>query len=290
MTSLLKIENLRKQFRNKWALDDVSFDLIKGETLGLVGESGSGKSTLAKILVGLEVATEGRIAYKNRDLTNLKSKQWRPFRKRIQMVFQNPYTSLNPRMKVKSIIAEGLDIHKLSKGTNRNRRIHELIEFVGLESQALERYPHEFSGGQRQRIGIARALAVEPEILICDEPTSALDVSIQAQIINLLKSIQKKMGLTLLFISHNLAVVEYMSDRVAVMKSGRIVELAPTKALYSKPLHPYTQALFSAIPIPDPKEERARRKLHQVSDPVEPIGPLIEVNPGHFVARDYLID
>ncbi len=244
------------------AVDDVSFSIRRGETLGLVGESGSGKSTIGRLLTRLVDPTAGRMFYDEQgsgaalDLATLSQAQYRPLRSRIQIIFQDPYASLNPRMRIRQVLAEALDTHGLAKGAARLPRIQALLEQVGLRPEHAERFPHEFSGGQRQRIGIARALAVEPRFIVADEPLSALDVSIQAQVVNLLGELKDQLGLTILFISHDLDVVEYLCDRVVVLYLGRVMEIAPTDALYARPQHPYTQALLAAAPIPDPTQRR----------------------------------
>ncbi len=252
---ILQVENLMKQYSNKvLALRGLSFDLRKGETLGIVGESGCGKSTLGRTLLRLIEPTSGKIVFKGQDLISKSSSELRALRRHIQIVFQDPFASLNPRMTIGEILIEPLEIHGLKKTKqSRRERALELLDLVGLRREMLDRYPHEFSGGQRQRVGIARALAVEPELLIFDEPVSALDVSIQAQIINLLVDLQKKLELTYIFIAHDLRVVEYISDRIAVMYLGEIVELAETKVIFKTPMHPYTRALLAAIPTLDPK-------------------------------------
>lgn len=239
------------------AVDDVSFTIQKGETLGLVGESGCGKSTTGRMLMQLLEPTEGQIVFEGKDLSKLNKSEIRSARKNFQMIFQDPYASLNPRMKIKDIINEPLIIHGYDK-EQRERRVNELLDIVGLSPAQGDRYPHEFSGGQRQRIGIARALAISPKLIIADEPVSALDVSIQSQILNLLKDLQNEFHLTYLFISHNLSVVEHISDRVGVMYLGKIVEIADQETLYKNPLHPYTKSLLSAVPVPDPKIKRER--------------------------------
>jgi oligopeptide/dipeptide ABC transporter ATP-binding protein len=255
------------------ALDGVSFTLERGRTLGLVGESGSGKSTTARILVGLERATSGSVKLDGVELTRLTQREWLPHRRRMQMIFQDPYASLDPRQTVASILEEPLAIHRLAKPRERTLRALELLDAVGLDARHLNRYPHEFSGGQRQRIGIARALALEPEILICDEPVSALDVSIQAQIVNLLKDLQERFELSLLFIAHDLALVRHVCDEVAVMYLGRIVESAPRDALFGESLHPYTRALLAAVPIADPELARSHRSRALRGDPPSPSRP-----------------
>lgn len=261
----IEVKNLRKEFKLQEkklvAIRDVSFKIYKGETLGLVGESGCGKSTTGRCLLRLEEATSGQVLYNQRDLISLSRKELFSFRRNAQIIFQDPYSSLNPRMTAGDIIAEPLHIHQMLPQVGLKRYLEELVELVGLNKSCLGRFPHEFSGGQRQRIGIARALALKPQFIVCDEPISALDVSVQAQIVNLLKSLQKDLGLTYLFIAHDLAMVKYISDRVAVMYLGSIVEIAPAEELYRNPLHPYTQALLSAIPLPDPKLERERKRL-----------------------------
>ena len=240
------------------AVDGVSFDIPRGQTLALVGESGCGKSTVARLLVGLYEPTRGGFEFDGQDAhAAFKTPEGRKLRRRIQMIFQDPYASLNPRMRIRDVLAEALDTHGLAKGAARLPRIHQLLEQVGLRPEHAERFPHEFSGGQRQRIGIARALAVEPQFIVADEPLSALDVSIQAQVVNLLGELKEQLGLTLLFISHDLDVVEYLCDRVVVLYLGRVMEIAPTAALYATPQHPYTQALLAAAPIPDPAQRRS---------------------------------
>ena len=272
MSTLVEIQNLVKAFPVKTALlrrtvgevravDDVSLEIAQGETVGLVGESGCGKSTLGRMLVHLLEPSAGRIRFDGRDLTNLDAKSLRDARRDIQIIFQDPYSSLDPRATVGSSIAEGLLIHGVGDPDERHQRVGEMLRVVGLQPGHAERFPHEFSGGQRQRIGIARALILRPRFVVCDEPVSALDVSVQAQVLNLLKELQRDLDLTLLFISHNLAVVEYISDRVAVMYLGRLVELTTRDELYRNPKHPYTKALLSAIPIPDPERKRDRVRL-----------------------------
>ncbi|MEI4769679.1 ATP-binding cassette domain-containing protein [Psychrobacillus sp. FJAT-51614] len=291
---LLEIRNLKQYFNpgkpnEVRAVDDISFDIYKGETLGLVGESGCGKSTTGRTIIRLYDATDGEVIYDGVNVHDKKSKNdLKVFNRKMQMIFQDPYASLNPRMKVLDIIAEGLDIHGLVKNPKeRKERVVELLETVGLNREHADRYAHEFSGGQRQRLGIARALAVNPEFIIADEPISALDVSIQAQVVNLLKELQKEKGLTYLFIAHDLSMVKYISDRIGVMYFGKLVELAPAEDLYNNPLHPYTQSLLSAIPLPDPDYERTRvRKSYDPSSHNYQDGEEIamrEITPGHFV-------
>jgi oligopeptide/dipeptide ABC transporter ATP-binding protein len=280
---LLEVNNLKKYFPVKAgvfrktvahvkAVDDISFYIKEGETLGLVGESGCGKSTTGATILRLEEATAGEVKFEGKDMLSLNKKELREMRKEMQIIFQDPYASLNPRMTVADIVGEPLDIHKLTKNKKeRNEKVREILDSVGLTGEHMNRYPHEFSGGQRQRIGVARALAVDPRIIIADEPVSALDVSIQAQVINLLQDLQKEYGLTYLFIAHDLSVVKHISDRVAVMYLGKIVEIADKKELYINPLHPYTISLLSAIPIPDPTYEKERIILEgDVPSPVNP--------------------
>jgi ABC-type oligopeptide transport system ATPase subunit len=303
---ILKVRHLKKHYAGKKhalggaeaairAVDDVSFDLARGETLGLVGESGSGKSTLGRTVLQLNPPTSGEVIFDGTDLAQLSDRQMRPFRRRMQMIFQDPQASLNPRMSVSDIIAEPLIVHGLVRGKQeRARRVAELLDMVRMPSSAAERYPREFSGGQRQRIGIARAIAVQPQLIIADEAVSALDVSIQAQIINLMGELQRELNLAHLFIAHDLAVVRHIADRVAVMYLGRIVELGPCDALFASPQHPYTQMLLEAAPIPDPRIEarRSRRLLGNMDVPdwrkravAGDPSTLQEVSPGHFVAR-----
>lgn len=296
--SLLRAENIVKKFPIYGglfskeiaavnAVQNVSFEIKKGETLGLVGESGCGKSTLGRSLIRLIEPTSGKIFFKNKDITHAPKTELRELRKKMQIIFQDPYASLNPRMTVSAILEEPLIIHNLfNSPKDRADRVKELINLVGLRPENLSRYPHEFSGGQRQRIGIARALAVNPELIICDEPVSALDVSIQAQVINLLMELQQKLGLTYVFIAHDLKVVEHVSHRVAVMYLGKIVEIAGSDELYKNPLHPYTKALLSAIPIPDPKPRPERIILTgDVPSPMNP-PPGCHFNPRCPMASD----
>ncbi len=267
------------------AVDDVSFDIYKGETFGLVGESGSGKSTIGRAIVNLYQPTAGEILFNGQSNQERRSlKQRRLFNKEVQMIFQDPYASLNPRMKVRDIIAEGIDVHGLAHNEKeRNDRVNQLLETVGLNIDHATRYPHEFSGGQRQRIGIARALAVEPQFIVCDEPISALDVSIQAQIINLLEQLQAERGLTYLFIAHDLSMVKYFSDRIGMMYRGKLVELADAEELYANPQHAYTQSLLSAIPLPDPDYERERQRTIFDESTIDLQSEMIEIKPNHWV-------
>lgn len=280
-SSLLEVQNIKKYFPLKKklfsrkqeyvkAVDGVSFHVYKGETLSLVGESGCGKSTTGRVLMKLLDATEGKVFFEGKDITHLNDDEIRPLRREFQMVFQDPYASLNPRLKIRDIIEEPLIVHNVEKN-KRTERVHELLEIVGLNKYHADRYPHEFSGGQRQRIGIARALAVNPKLIIADEPVSALDVSIQSQILNLLKDLQEELNLTYIFIAHDLSVVEHISDRVGVMYLGRLVELASRDDIFAKPLHPYTKALLSAVPIADPTIKRDRIIL--IGDIPSPANP-----------------
>ncbi len=282
--TLLNVENLVMYFPIKrgvfqrtvghvHAVDDISFRVYKGETLGLVGESGCGKSTTGRAILQLYRPTAGHVFFEDRDLTTMKGEDLRSTRKRMQMIFQDPYASLNPRMTVEEIVGEPLIVHNMAKGREVREMVKELLGLVGLNPAYVDRYPHEFSGGQRQRIGVARSLSLSPSLIVCDEPISALDVSIQAQVINLLEDMQEKFNLTYLFIAHDLSVVRHISDRVAVMYLGALVELASRDELYAKPLHPYTQALLSAVPIPDPMVEEKRRRVILTGDVPSPINP-----------------
>ena len=307
---LLEVKNLKKYFKTSrgmlHAVDDISFTIDSGKTLGIVGESGCGKSTAGRSILRLLEPTSGVVNFEGQDIIKLNGEEMRRMRKKMQIIFQDPFSSLDPRMTVNQIISQPIVTNNLIKGKrNIENRVLELMETVGLAERLINTYPHELDGGRRQRIGIARALAMTPSFIVCDEPVSALDVSIQAQILNLLKELQQKMGLTYMFITHNLSVVNYFSDDVAVMYLGQIVEKASAEGLFAKPLHPYTQALLSAIPIPDLKEKRERILLKgEITSPVnlpdecrfakrcpyvtqkclEEIPPLKEVSPGHFVA------
>ncbi|RPI83183.1 MAG: dipeptide ABC transporter ATP-binding protein [Chloroflexi bacterium] len=315
---ILKVEKLKKYFPIRRgvfrrvvgqvkAVDDVSFQVYRGETLGLVGESGCGKTTIGRTISRLYDATEGRILFNDTDLTQLKGPSLRLMRRNIQMVFQDPYASLNPRMNIYQIISEPLIIFNTVPRANRKERVAELMQLVGLNPSVMGRFPHEFSGGQRQRIGLARSLALNPDLIVCDEPISALDVSIQAQVVNLLEELQEKLNLTYIFIAHDLSMVRHISKRVAVMYLGKIMELTDNVSLYECPLHPYTQALLSAIPVPDPVIEEKRQRIilegdlpspahppvgcnfntrcHKVQDICHKVDPEFkEVRPGHFVA------
>ncbi|MEM8728189.1 MAG: oligopeptide/dipeptide ABC transporter ATP-binding protein [Chlamydiota bacterium] len=310
-TPLIQIKNLKKHFSFKGqtlqAVNDVSFDIFPQETLGLVGESGCGKTVLARSLTRLYEPTSGDILFKGKSILNYRGKAIKSLRHDMQYIFQDPYASLNPRMTAGDIIAEPLNIHHVSTRSDREKRVQQLLELVGLRPEYTNRFPHEFSGGQRQRIGIARALALNPQMIVCDEPIAALDVSIQAQIVNLLKHLQQQMGLTYLFISHDLAMVKHLSKRVVIMYLGHLMELAPSNDLYRNPLHPYTQGLFSAIPTPDPHVEKKRTRILLTGEVPSPITPpkgcvfctrcskaervcfekrpkLREISPGHQVA------
>jgi oligopeptide transport system ATP-binding protein len=311
---LLAIRNLKVHFdlagrkqRLVKAVDGVTIDIFPGETLGLVGESGCGKSTLGRAIVRLTEPTSGQVLYRNNDLAHLSAKEMREHRRHLQIIFQDPYASLNPRMTVGQIVGEPLDTFRLARGREAEQRVQQLLETVGLSKRFIKRYPHEFSGGQRQRIGIARALAVDPEFIVADEPISALDVSIQAQIMNLLKKLQREKNLTYLFISHDLRAIRHVSNRVAVMYLGKLVEIADARTIYADPLMPYTKALISAVPVPDPKVEATRQRIVLDGDVPSPINPprgcrfhtrcpyviqackevtppLVEVKPRHFAA------
>jgi oligopeptide/dipeptide ABC transporter ATP-binding protein len=282
---LLEVKNLKKYFNLRGgflfqsssgvikAVDDISFSIKKGETFGMVGESGCGKSTTARVILRLISQTSGSVIYDGTDLFELDNKQMFKVRRDIQIIFQDPYASLSPRMTIGDIISEPLEIHGIGTKPERIKRVKELLDVVGLNPEHLNRYPHEFSGGQRQRIGIARALALTPRIILCDEPVSALDVSVQAQILNLLADLQKEFDLTYLFIAHDLSVVKHVSNRVGVMYLGKLVEIANSKDLYTKPLHPYTMGLLSAVPIPDPEMERQRRRMVLEGDVPSPLNP-----------------
>ncbi|TVU53071.1 MAG: ABC transporter ATP-binding protein [Arthrospira sp. PLM2.Bin9] len=320
--TLLRVENLQVHFpvsggifRQKQvgiirAVDGLTFEIKRGETLSLVGESGCGKSTTGRAILQLQTPTGGRVYFNDIDLTKLDAQRLRIMRRQMQIIFQDPYASLNPRMTLKKIIGEPLLIHRLAKGESLINRVQELLELVGLNPQFINRYPHEFSGGQRQRIAIARALAVDPDFLVCDEPIASLDVSIQAQVVNLMRSLQKRLNLTYLFIAHDLSIVRYISSRVAVMYLGKIVEIGECNSVYDYPLHPYTKALLSAVPIPDPEIEAKRERIILKGDVPSFLLPssgcrfysrcpsanlvgdrcrveepqLREINPGHFVS------
>ncbi len=315
---VLRVENLKKYFPinrgifqrhvgDVKAVDSVSFDVHRGETLGLVGESGCGKTTTGRTIIRLYEPTAGRVDFLGHDMALLKGEALRQIRQKMQMIFQDPYASLNPRMSVFSIVGEPLEVFHIAAGEERKDRVAELLELVGLNPDFMRRYPHEFSGGQRQRIGLARALALNPDLIICDEPISALDVSIQAQVVNLLEDLQEKLGLTYVFIAHDLSMVRHISNRVAVMYLGKIVELTDRDTLYSNPQHPYTQALLSAVPVPDPVVEEKRHRIILEGDLPSPANPpkgcnfntrcpkvfdtcfevepdMVEIAPGHFCA------
>ncbi|RHW34969.1 ATP-binding cassette domain-containing protein [Lysinibacillus yapensis] len=286
---LLQVTNLTQYFGTKnnpiKAVDGISFDVYEGETLGLVGESGCGKSTTGRSIIRLYDITDGEVLYKGKNIHETKSrKEVREFNREMQMIFQDPYASLNPRMTAGEVISEGFDIHGLYKDKReRKERIAELLESVGLNREHANRYAHEFSGGQRQRIGIARALSLNPSFIIADEPISALDVSIQAQVVNLLKKLQKERNLTYLFIAHDLSMVKYISDRIAVMYRGKIVELGEAEEIYHNPIHPYTKSLLSAVPLPDPLSERIRQRIPYRHEETDHTAKLHEVLPAHFV-------
>ncbi|NRO53790.1 ABC transporter ATP-binding protein [Lactobacillus helveticus] len=289
---ILEVKHLKQYFKNgrnvTKAVDDVSFDIYEGETFGLVGESGSGKTTTGRSILQLYKPTSGEVIFEGKNVENLKSRADNlAFTRDAQMIFQDPYASLNPRMTVEDIIAEGLDIHHLVKNKEeRSKRVEELLETVGLNESHASRFPHEFSGGQRQRIGIARALAVEPKFIVADEPISALDVSIQAQVVNLMIELQKKRGLTYLFIAHDLSMVKFISDRIGVMHYGKLLEVGPADDVYDRPLHDYTKSLISAVPIPDPEIERSRTRIPYDAQKEEMDGKersMHEIRPGHFV-------
>jgi oligopeptide transport system ATP-binding protein len=323
-TVLVEVRNLKKYFPiysgtliqrhigDVKAVDDVSFDIYKGETLGLVGETGSGKTTVGRTMLRLYEPTGGQVKFDGTDIFRLNESELRKIRLRMQMIFQDPYASLNPRMTVGSIVAAPLEVHKVVSGKAKSQRIDELLHLVGLNPEFVNRYPHEFSGGQRQRIGIARALAANPDLIVCDEPISSLDVSIQAQVVNLLEELQERLGLTYLFIAHDLSMVRHISDRMAVMYLGKIVELADRDEIYLRPLHPYTQALISAVPVPDPQLAKKRQRVILQGDLPSPANPpvgcnfntrcpfakdvcfqvdpdFIEVQPGHWAAC-HLVD
>ncbi|MQC27257.1 MAG: dipeptide ABC transporter ATP-binding protein [Chloroflexi bacterium] len=316
---LVRVENLKKHFPitrgilfrrqvgTVRAVDGINMTIHEGETLGLVGESGCGKSTTGRSILQLHRPTSGKVYYEDRDLTEMEGDELRRARRNFQMIFQDPYASLNPRMTVEQIIAEPLEVHSIGNRKERHERVKDLMGLVGLNPSLNNRYPHEFSGGQRQRIGVARALALQPKFIVCDEPISALDVSIQAQVVNLLEELQEKFGLTYLFIAHDLSMVRHIADRTAVMYLGKIVELAERQELYNNPLHPYTQALLSAVPIPDPLKERKRQRIILKGDVPSPAHPPTgcnfnprcplaidicrqedpewrEITPGHWVA------
>lgn len=302
-----KLFNAKSVKRVVKAVDGVSIDILERETLGLVGESGCGKTTLGRAILRLIEPTDGQVFYRDRDLAHLSQRQLREQRRHLQIIFQDPYASLNPRMTVGQIVGEPLETYRLARGREAEQRVQELLETVGLSKRFIKRYPHEFSGGQRQRIGIARALAVDPDFIVADEPISALDVSIQAQIMNLLEKLRREKNLTYLFISHDLRAIRHVSDRVAVMYLGKLVELADAKTIYAEPLMPYTKALISAVPVPDPQVEATRQRIMLEGDVPSPINPpsgcrfhtrcpyaidackevvpqLVEIKPAHFAA------
>ncbi|RXI96560.1 ATP-binding cassette domain-containing protein [Anaerobacillus alkaliphilus] len=308
-TPLLEIRNLKKYFnvdgKQLMAVNNLSLRIEEGETVGLVGESGCGKSTAGKTIIRLYSPTDGEVIFNGQNIVNLSNREMNKLRREMQIVFQDPYASLNPRMTVEDIIGEPLDLHKAATGKQRKQRIKELLELVGLNAEHMNRFAHEFSGGQRQRIGIARALALNPKFIVCDEPISALDVSIQAQVVNLLKDLQQKLNLTYLFIAHDLSMVKYISDRILVMYLGNMVELTDSDSLYADPLHPYTKALLTSVPIPDPTITRERIIIEgEVPSPINPPSGCVfrtrcpvamdicaqaipewkEVKPGHFTA------
>ena len=319
-TPLLKVEHLSKEFpansgvfashfskRVVSAVNDVSFEIMPGETFGLVGESGCGKSTTGRTIMHLNRPTGGKVFFEDRDVSAMNKKELKAMRREMQFIFQDPYASLNPRMTIGEIVSEPMTIHGIGTKAERMERVRELLDVVGLNPEHINRYPHEFSGGQRQRVGIARAFILRPKLIICDEPVSALDVSIQAQVLNLLKKLQDKYGTAYLFIAHDLSVVQHISDRVAVMYLGKMVELSDWKSLYAQPHHPYTQSLLSAVPVPDPDIQKTRKRIILAGDPPSPLDPpagcrfhtrcpiaqeicgreqpaFNEVEPGHFCA------
>lgn len=322
-TPLLKVEHLHKEFptgsgfmggkfskKVVSAVNDLSFEIRAGETFGLVGESGCGKSTTGRAIMHLDPPTSGKVYFEGRDISKMNKKELKAMRREMQFIFQDPYASLNPRMTIGEIISEPMVIHGIGTPEERIERVRELLDVVGLNPEHINRYPHEFSGGQRQRVGIARAFALKPKLIICDEPVSALDVSIQAQVLNLLKDLQDKFGTAYLFIAHDLSVVQHISDRVGVMYLGKLVELSDWKTLYTEPHHPYTQSLLSAVPVPDPDIQRTRKRIILAGDPPSPLDPpsgcrfhtrcpmanercsqdqpsFNEVAPGHFCACHY---